>query len=1376
MNKKFSTLMTTGLLLSGALFCNVNAESVGSQAFKAAIKKGSVLVFGEDKNYTLTEAVDLSSEETNKFIIIDTDGVTLDGAGKTFTGRIIVTAEGVTIKNLKIVNTPVTGIGGYWEKTAITAFADKLTVTGNTITATEVENALANGIVLYPQSNTVAYTVERNTLKELNATVGYDKGTWYSSAIQVYKNTKLESKEGDPVNSIIKKTEATQVDDEEEAITIDAPKGYGDVATGTPSIEYWSIINNNSFEKCAADLIVRNGNELDDTYKVEFAQITNIPVPATKATPINMLATAAALTDVIKASTLNTAIEVKGATAAEVAALLTNTTSVPTAVAKELADKTVVINTSSEAGVATGSVALGDVSVEGAIKVDITSDGTTTAYVSEVAEAIESGKNYILMTTDGKALSGKADGTVEAKEFPQVFDYDVPAFVNNYEAFQWTITLDKKLGIARFVNVATEKELMCDGVTNGVAIAKLTNDALTPDAIEFKQKDGTTAATINGASDKSFAAANAVALKKALTSEELQLIYGASFNAVIKRTEGNKDLENNPFVGNLQPVQWKNNNVNNGYVLEAASDDAQSFMLLNGEGKLIVMQTTDEYATANVDGVKDYAYRIVAITPRELGTALKTTATKGKYASLFSIYAPYSFVAGKEEKVDWIQVTGDQRNGSSVYNTYKLGSISLSGKYTLAAENIYAPDYLEPITIKLTKFTTIDVKKLLKNPTFYTVTNKNTKKVYAATEANFGKVLGLDSKGQVAYMKTSEALVGYPETQWAITTTDGATLTFKNRETPAAVEDNTDEDSFFSLKANELYKIDGEDNLYAVVTTPGAAAIDTIEIAPLALTDWASSDGYKRYDANWLKDQLFYMGSYSSVRGMAYVTENHKNNHQVGMEKEQDDATAWHVAPLMYEAKDVWGNQEYLTPDTIRIENVLGYWDAAANNNKGAFKNTKEDDVDANDTYLKVVAYSFKNDANNEYLAYDEARNRYATGKEDSKEGFKELTDANYFALKIMGGDSTKYNLVVVKPELNTKGYTDDLYETSLENKKMYSGDSADKGLLNNDISMYDQTENDLFTVEAKEAYEYLKLTQGEVIKLYREEYDSESNVLYEKAGFLGIGNAVENTKINPALYVDTVYVDREGNNRWEYLLGVNITRIDTTYKCDVPAHDVLFHKADTTKGRFLVNFADSAIVAEGKEDIHVNKYMYSDSEGDWAKLGFVPGFRTDDTLHIYNGETKKLDKIEVGTSAPQLVKFAFRIVNHDTKAFIIETGYKALDENAEVETRGFLRYDNGVVYVTDKEENAEVFMANLDENRDPVANEGINASEVSVIAGNGNVTIKGAEGKTVVIANVLGQTIANTVLSSDNATISAPAGIVVVAVEGEAAVKAIVK
>ena len=73
-------------------------------------------------------------------------------------------------------------------------------------------------------------------------------------------------------------------------------------------------------------------------------------------------------------------------------------------------------------------------------------------------------------------------------------------------------------------------------------------------------------------------------------------------------------------------------------------------------------------------------------------------------------------------------------------------------------------------------------------------------------------------------------------------------------------------------------------------------------------------------------------------------------------------------------------------------------------------------------------------------------------------------------------------------------------------------------------------------------------------------------------------------------------------------------------------------------------------------------------------------------------------------------------------------------------------------------------------------ANDEVTVSSVKVIAQNGKVQIAGAQGKKVVISNILGQVIANTVISSSDATIAAPAGIVVVAVEGEEAVKAIVK
>ena len=67
-------------------------------------------------------------------------------------------------------------------------------------------------------------------------------------------------------------------------------------------------------------------------------------------------------------------------------------------------------------------------------------------------------------------------------------------------------------------------------------------------------------------------------------------------------------------------------------------------------------------------------------------------------------------------------------------------------------------------------------------------------------------------------------------------------------------------------------------------------------------------------------------------------------------------------------------------------------------------------------------------------------------------------------------------------------------------------------------------------------------------------------------------------------------------------------------------------------------------------------------------------------------------------------------------------------------------------------------------------------ADGITVVTTEGAVIIKGAEGKKVVINNVLGQVVANTVITSSEATIAVPAGIVYVTVEGEAAVPAIVK
>ena len=136
------------------------------------------------------------------------------------------------------------------------------------------------------------------------------------------------------------------------------------------------------------------------------------------------------------------------------------------------------------------------------------------------------------------------------------------------------------------------------------------------------------------------------------------------------------------------------------------------------------------------------------------------------------------------------------------------------------------------------------------------------------------------------------------------------------------------------------------------------------------------------------------------------------------------------------------------------------------------------------------------------------------------------------------------------------------------------------------------------------------------------------------------------------------------------------------------------------------------------------------------------------------------------------MVKFAFRVVDHETESFVIETGYKypeAFDGNKISEYRGYLAYINGNLVVVDDIEDAEVFRLNADETRTPTANESINAAEaVQVVATDGAVIVKGAEGKNVIVSTILGKVVANEVLNSDNETIAAPAGIVVVSVDGE--------
>ncbi len=350
-----------------------------------------------------------------------------------------------------------------------------------------------------------------------------------------------------------------------------------------------------------------------------------------------------------------------------------------------------------------------------------------------------------------------------------------------------------------------------------------------------------------------------------------------------------------------------------------------------------------------------------------------------------------------------------------------------------------------------------------------------------------------------------------------------------------------------------------------------------------------------------------------------------------------------------------------------------------------------------------------------------------------------------------------------------------------------------------------------------EDGFEDMKTANAKIFDAITGEYLYEDNNSDYSKGkgihFLGIENKKVNVK-NPTLYVDTAYVRGE-TMMPQYMLAVGVVEHKGKMECPIdPEHNTDEYLAahpdgcphavatqDYKVGRYLISFSDSVALAKNSKD-----YQY---DAAYTRLGFVEAKHIGDTLVIYrNGVpgTATADSIFLGDNKPNKktwalnadpskntkvdsihaahkygiknAVFAFRLVDDEPEAnFLIESTV----EEPKALKGGWIKNQNGVPVIAHYENYNEAALDALVFNIEPsseeaTANEGIATSEVKVLAGAGNVTIAGAAGKKVVITNILGQVVANTVIASDNAVIAAPQGVVVVAVEGEEAVKAIVK
>ena len=155
------------------------------------------------------------------------------------------------------------------------------------------------------------------------------------------------------------------------------------------------------------------------------------------------------------------------------------------------------------------------------------------------------------------------------------------------------------------------------------------------------------------------------------------------------------------------------------------------------------------------------------------------------------------------------------------------------------------------------------------------------------------------------------------------------------------------------------------------------------------------------------------------------------------------------------------------------------------------------------------------------------------------------------------------------------------------------------------------------------------------------------------------------------------------------------------------------------------------------------------------------------------------IETLNLGTADFNKAKFAFKYVNEaESDAFKVQTAWYDYDSAVKAgldnkedwawNNEGYLKSVNGVIVVTNGYTHGEEFLMAQDETN-PTANETIAAEgAISVVATDGAVIIKGAAGKNVVIATILGKVVANETINSDNETIAVPAGIAVVSVDGE--------
>ena len=1024
-------------------------------------------------------------------------------------------------------------------------------------------------------------------------------------------------------------------------------------------------------------------------------------------------------------------------------------------------------------------------------------DGSTYYYV-QVATSTPVYLKYVPATTTPAVAAAKIDATVTS--IPSTITPDL----------LWAVKLEKKGNVEfySFTNKKSGKVLMFD--KNGVYTETAADDNLpteyTLDATHGNLTYGGTGAKFGEveASGSTFAmTASAAAATGKISIEEISTVE-------VKAVELNKVNGNGFILGTTQDFE----------ATPLLKNKLTAVTLNSGTELYFAKTSTIDFATLGLTDVKTAAAITLnaSSTKKELAAFdaiefVKISSTQyGSEAVTTGKGFAYEFVKGstlyKKDGAKWkemaadvdkaqFKVEFDPSTGATEFSKdlsnliitqedVEFGTTAVSSEVTVRPQilTVDGKNYLVTMVAGdenpwvVINFNGSSVPHDFFDGKAYSVNVGNTKNNSGDVKKFAGWMFSPDGTENAVDPSKKYVYANRPEGQWVIRwDKDNSKFVMYNREADRTIDLGT-----------SVYLVDDTENMFYVpeaVTVNGTIKADTLKLTEQTLCH-ARLGGYAHsdkagdaFDGVILASTAYKLGIQNgNFDGIVYVQNQSVHNNTLVVDVKSEEGLSFYLVPV----------------DTVKY---------GLSTKESKTKYSEEFGAAAKDSLFRIE-YALQERVTKRFVSFkdnklmlDESKNQTA---EDALKFFLKQTAENKYVL-VMDGEGA-----------DSKIYAN-IGDASLHATDLYKRDIADEFMLVKadapkyaDILKEVKADSDTTLVNIN-LYSVQNLVGNSAYMLAA----GENDFLVEgvpSAGLKSMGGLAYDS-VAFSIAVDTAYVNRAGNTMPLYYLTTKGTaRKDSVGPLHKGEKDEFGHPVecthyamnDTVAGKYLFAMYDSIIYAKAK-DIKKEDYCYHYTNTEhFARLRFVDAVRVVDTVIVASVNPAEKDTLKAGAVSTEVLaarqnewlggfevtdEFGKAVNEHlDVMPSADNFGLFAFEINPANEKEYaiynpasglYVAYLNGNVVLA-PQASYYTLVTSATEDNNVVANDEINASAISVIAGNGSVTIKGAEGKKVAISNVLGQTIANTVVTSSEATIAVPAGVVVVAVDGEAAVKAIVK